>query len=190
MCSSDLFEYPIALLLALLLRPRDLPQTRFGRWVANLAPIVRAREMLQGGAIGRFLLHPRLWDIGLPVLLWVVVAGNRMRSFLIGAAFTVYGWFYSAFGGMLREDFSVQATTLEKIGKVLVTAFLLVAVVWMGRRRPLRFALGVLALLLALTPDMLLPSGPTLRATLASVGLNEQQQDRFREIFEIGRAHV
>jgi hypothetical protein len=53
----------------------------------------------------------------------------------------------------------------------------------MGRRRPLRFALGVLALLLALTPDMLLPSGPTLRATLASVGLNEQQQDRFREIF-------
>ncbi len=180
---DGVFEYPIALLLALLLRPRNLPSTRFGRWISSLKPVVQVRETLQTVPVGRLLLHPRFWDFALPFILWLIVAGGRLRTFLIAAAFTVYGWFYSAFNSLLGDDFSVQATSLENTGKLLVTVLLLVAVIWMGRRRPVRFALAVLALLLALTPDMLLPSGPTLRGALASIGLNEAQQERFRDIF-------
>ena len=160
---DGVFEYPIALLLALLLRPKMIGASALGARLTAWRPVARLRAAVAAAPpILQWVFHPRVLDLALPLLLWVIVGSSRLRTFLVNAVFTVYGWFYRLFGGLLASDFSVRAETLENSGKVAAFVVTLLALMWLGRRRPLRFALAVLAVLLAITPDLFWTSGDML----------------------------
>jgi len=158
---NSVYEYPIALLLAMLLRPRAAGPSPLGAWLGRRRPISTLRDALAGSPAGRLAMHPRLWDFLLPALLYLVIAENRLRSFLINAAFVVYGWFYAIFGRLLG-DFAIMSTTLENAGKVAFTVLLLLAVIWLGTRRPLRLALAMFVVLIVLTPGLFWKTGAQL----------------------------
>ena len=150
---DSVYEYPAALLLAMLLRPRISERSRFGLWIANLRPVAYVRGSLEKSSAGRLVLHPRLLDFVLPVLLYVIIAENRLRTFLMNSMFVIWGWFYAAFGRFLG-DYAIQATTLENTGKLVFTLFVLSALIWLGRRRPLRLALSMFVAMIVLTPGL------------------------------------
>ena len=149
---DSVYEYPIALLLALLLRPR-IEGTRLGARIARWGWVTRARTALENNPLGRIVIHPRVLDVVLPALFFALIYDNRLRTFLLNAAFTVYGWWYTIFESMLG-DFAVLSTTLQNAGKVAYTLVVFITVLWLGHRRPVRLVLAMFAVLVVLTPGL------------------------------------
>jgi hypothetical protein len=158
---DSVYEYPIALLLAMLLRPRATQASRVGTWLANVRPIAFVRDSLRSNAAGRALTQPVLLDFLLPALLYLIIAENRLRQSLMNSAFVVWGWIYAAFGRFMG-DYAIMATTLENTGKVAYTLVVLLALILLGARRPLRLALAMFVVLIVLTPGLFWKTGDQL----------------------------
>jgi hypothetical protein len=149
---DDVYEYPIALILGLLLRPLPAGDGRLAAAVARWTGIDRAAAASRDVA--------RLWraqrwalDVALPALLLWLLLENRWRDFLGDTL----GWLVSRYPG---------GESLSLIGahKLLFWSSLVLFLLWLAGR-PLRAALGFLAVLFVLTPELLgkTPEGRLLR---------------------------
>jgi hypothetical protein len=126
---DGVYEYPLALLLGLFLRPA---LERPGRPTAAVARALR----LDRSSLALHALH-RVLDLALPALLWWLLAGERWRSAVAAATRSLSG--------------SVPPAELES----WLLALSVVPMLAYLAARPARAALGFLAALLALAPDVL-----------------------------------
>jgi len=126
---EGVYEYPIALILGLLLRP--FPEHAGRPWAAftRLTRLERVPLAARGARVGL--------DLALPVLVWWALAGDRWYSF-VGAGL----------GRLIGRE---PAAELEFwVGTLSVVPLLACLAA-----RPVRAALGFLAVLLALAPGVL-----------------------------------
>ncbi len=140
---NGVYEYPIALLIALLLRPMPaVASDRLYRWLGKIPALNRvgASVLESFPVIARNRLHLWALDLALPAVLWFLLSENHM-SRAINSVVTSFG-----------EEFGTL--TAKNVTSAIFTLLLLAFLILLGRR-PLRFALGIGVTLSVLTPAVL-----------------------------------
>ncbi len=123
---NAIYEYPIALVLALLLRPSEGPS--LFRWVARFIPAARS-----GWAAAIVPWVPRVLDVAVPLaLLWAMMSGVWADAL----QYAWEAWVYDALAYFDMLNY-VRAATLSYQPVILTVVILLLA------RRRLRFAITV-----------------------------------------------
>src|SRR5262245_30053791 len=139
---DGVYEYPIALLLGLLLRPTSARPGRLTEAIARATGLAgRAVRALESGL-----------DLALPVLLWFVLANDRWHGVVgkvlgWGVVGKVLGWLVARYGATGQVPMAGLEFWVFSLSVVPLLALL--------AARPVRSALGFLAVLLALEPDVL-----------------------------------
>ena len=153
------YEYPLALALALLLRPAP----EVWRWLRALARITGVApafakfnagipRLLRWGAIAWAL------DLALPALLWVLITPSLADTLrleplhsLAGAWFEVTNWAWPYIDALVRPRWP-DSLSMARSLTFYFGLLLLLALVW---RRPLRFVLAAAAVMSVAAPNLI-----------------------------------
>src|SRR5262245_40716601 len=143
---ADVYEYPLALILGLLLRP--LPE-RTGRLSQRFWGALGLANAPRAVHAARLVL-----DLALPAMLWWALAGDRWRL-AVGQSLE---WVLKRYPGD-------TATTVADLLPILFTITVGAALIWLASR-PLRAAVGFFVVLFVLVPEVLgkSPEGRLMRA--------------------------
>lgn len=149
---NSVYEYPLAMLAAILLRPwpRGVSGAgaRLASWLGLAERLATSRWLANNVLVRR---RAWIWDILFPVALLGLMFENRWRSWIESAAswlfeHNVFGIAQHTNASMLDWDKVLASALFLATTTLALLAF---------SRRPLRFALGIVAVLAVLSPDVL-----------------------------------
>lgn len=132
---NSVYEYPLAMLAAVLLRP-----WRGISWIGNRLGWRRAAAATAWGL-----------DVLLPIGLWLLLVENRWRDLCQAAGAWVFERDIAGVATRTADSYVPWVQVMAGGAFTLSTILLLLLL----SRRPLRFALGMVAVLAVLSPDVL-----------------------------------